>query len=281
VQFEAPHNYNRDSREAVYAWMARWLQNAPADVKREERTFTADPLPDLLVFHHRPFPAEAMTAAQLTRNWIDMARRQLSTMPLDMRSRLLRLALGYGTPSTAASSAAPSPPSNRGSRRTVLAAGIDETLARQLRSAGFSVQAIDFTPFDNQEAEKIPHFDSYNRTAASQRVADIVEALRASPDAALVASGDHALAGLLATSVEPGRRAVLDVGEFDTTRDAAFVERLYMPGLRKAGDLSTAAEMMGDHVVIHNAGSQFLPSATNVRREQLTARDIIRLLRQR
>jgi dienelactone hydrolase len=281
VQFEAPHNYNRDSREAVYAWMARWLQNAPADVKREERTFTADPLPDLLVFHHRPFPAEAMTAAQLTRNWIDVARRQLSTMPLDMRSRLLRLALGYGTPSTAASSAAPSPPSNRGSRRTVLAAGIDETLARQLRSAGFSVQAIDFTPFDNQEAEKIPHFDSYNRTAASQRVADIVEALRASPDAALVASGDHALAGLLATSVEPGRRAVLDVGEFDTTSDAAFVERLYMPGLRKAGDLSTAAEMMGDHVVIHNAGSQFLPSATNVRREQLTARDIIRLLRQR
>ena len=30
VRFEAPHNYNRESREAVYAWMARWLQNAPA-----------------------------------------------------------------------------------------------------------------------------------------------------------------------------------------------------------------------------------------------------------
>ncbi len=37
VQFDAPHNYNRDSREAVYAWMARWLQKAPADVQREER----------------------------------------------------------------------------------------------------------------------------------------------------------------------------------------------------------------------------------------------------
>ena len=44
VRFEAPHNYNRESREAVYAWMARWLQNAPADVRREERPFTPDPL---------------------------------------------------------------------------------------------------------------------------------------------------------------------------------------------------------------------------------------------
>ena len=31
VRFEAPHNYNQASREAVYAWMARWLQNAPAE----------------------------------------------------------------------------------------------------------------------------------------------------------------------------------------------------------------------------------------------------------
>ena len=34
VRFTAEHNYNKDSREAMYAWMARWLQNAPADVKR-------------------------------------------------------------------------------------------------------------------------------------------------------------------------------------------------------------------------------------------------------
>jgi dienelactone hydrolase len=56
VQFDAPHNYNRDSREAVYAWMARWLQDAPADVRREERAFTPDPLPDPLVFHERSMP---------------------------------------------------------------------------------------------------------------------------------------------------------------------------------------------------------------------------------
>src|SRR4029453_19167018 len=69
VQFDAPHNYNRDSREAVYAWMARWLQNAQADVRREEKTFTPDPIPDLLVFHGRSMPQHAVTAEQLTTNW--------------------------------------------------------------------------------------------------------------------------------------------------------------------------------------------------------------------
>jgi hypothetical protein len=280
VQFDAPHNYNRDSREAVYAWMARWLQNAPAGVKREERPFTADPLPDLLVFHQRPVPAEAVTAAQMTENWIDAARRRLSSMSLDTRSRLLRLALGFGMPANATKAAAQSR-SARGGRRTVIAAGIDETLTRQLRSAGFTVQTIDFTPFDAQEAEKIPHFDSYNRTAASQRVADIVEALRASPDAALVASGDSALAGLLASAVEPGRRAVLDVDDFDTESDADFVERLYIPGLRNAGDLATAAAIAGDRVVIHNGGEHFTLQGESIKSERLTPRDIITFLRQR
>src|SRR6476659_7975957 len=50
VRFDAPHNYNRDSREAVYAWMARWLQHAPADVRRPEPKIDPDRLTDLLVF---------------------------------------------------------------------------------------------------------------------------------------------------------------------------------------------------------------------------------------
>ena len=30
VRFDAEHNYNqRQSREAMYAWMARWLQQRP------------------------------------------------------------------------------------------------------------------------------------------------------------------------------------------------------------------------------------------------------------
>jgi hypothetical protein len=276
VQFDAPHNYNRDSREAVYAWMARWLQGAPADVKREERAFTPEPLPDLLVFHQRPVPDGAVTAAHLTENWIAAARGQLAALPLDARARALRLALGYGSSSPDAAT-----PAAAGRRRTAIVAGADPALERQLRSAGFVVKAIDFTPFDAAEAEKIPHFDTYNRTAASQRVADIVEALRLAPDAVVVASGDGALAALLASAIEPGRKMVLDVGDFDTTSDAAFVDRLYIPGLRRAGDLSTALALAGDRIAIHNAGGAFTLSGASVRREKLTPREIVALLRQR
>lgn len=272
VQFDAPHNYNRDSREAVYAWMARWLQDAPADVRREEKAFTPDPLPDLLVFHGRSMPQHAVTAEQLTTNWIESARRQLASTPLETRARALRHALGFGL-TERTETKVPAPPRTR----TVIIAGVDEALQRQLRSAGFTVKTIDFTPFDAEEAAKIPMFDTYNRTAASQRVADIVEALRATPGAALVASGDPALAGLLALAIEPGRRAVLDVDTFDATSDAAFVERLYMPGLRRAGDLSTAAALAGDRVVIHNAGEQF--TVSGARKEKLSAREIAALLR--
>ncbi len=98
VRFEAPHNYNQASREAVYAWMARWLQNAPANVRREERSFTPDPLPDLMVFYKRPVPQNAVDAAKLTSNWIAAARRQLSSTPLETRARALRHALGFGPP---------------------------------------------------------------------------------------------------------------------------------------------------------------------------------------
>lgn len=263
VRFDAPHNYNRDSREAVYAWMARWLQDAPADVRREERTFTPNPLPELLVFHGRPMPQHAVTAEQLTTNWIEAAKRQLASTPLETRARALRHALAFAEPGPERSRDA----RTRSRTRTVIAAGIDTGLERQLRSAGFTIKTIDFTPFDAEEAAKIPMFDTYNRTAASQRVADIVEALRAAPDAALVAAGDDALVALLALAVEPGRRAVLDAGSFDAGRDEEFVARLYIPGLRRAGDLATAAALAGDRVVLQKAGSK------------LSAREVVELLR--
>jgi hypothetical protein len=286
VRFDAPHNYNRESREAVYAWMARWLQNAPADARREERTFTPDPLPDLLVFHQRPAPQNAVTEPQLVTGWIDAARRQLSTTSSETRVRALRHALGFGLPARRSDGKADQPavaqsaPAARRSRN-VLVAGNDPALDRELRSAGLTVKAIDFTPFEAEEASKIAHFDTYNRTEAGQRVADIVAAMRALPDATLVLTGDAALAGLLASSLETGRLAILDVGDFDTSSDAAFVERLYVPGLRRAGDLTTAANAAGDRVLIHNAGERFTLSGAKVRRERLKPREIVAMLRGR
>ena len=132
-----------------------------------------------------------------------------------------------------------------------------------------TLRPIAFTPFDAQAAAKIPQFETYNRTAASQRVADIVAAMRVSPGAAIVASGDAALAAWLAAAVVPGRVAILDVGTFNTSTDNDFLDRLYVPGLRRAGDLETASALAGNGLVVHNTAD----------RAKLTPRDIVRLLK--
>jgi hypothetical protein len=274
VQFEAPHNYNRNSREAVYAWMARWLQNAPADVKRPERSFTADRLPDVLVFHGRALPSNALTADALTAAWIGAAQRQLASTPPDTRAAALRHALGF-----AGETAQPAPPPNARSRRSVLLATTDADLERELRRRHVAARTVPFAPFDRAAAGKVNHFETYNRTAASQRVADIVAALRQDPGAVLVASGDAALAGLLALAIVPGREAILDVGEFDTSSDAGFDERLYIPGLRRAGDLQTAASMAKGRIVVHGAGPRFQVAGLTPRPQRLTAREIVAMLR--
>jgi hypothetical protein len=277
VRFQAEHNYNRDSREAMYAWMARWLQHAPADVQRPERPFTPDPPPDLLVFYERPLPSGAVTAAEFTNNWIGAAKRQLATTPLETLGRALGHALGFGEISQQ-----PEASPMKGRLRTVLIAGTDAGLEREIRAAGFTVKTIPFTPFDADAASKIRHFETYNRTAASQRVADFVLEMRAHPDAAIVASGDAALAGMFAAAIAPARLAILDVGAFDTSSDPDFVERFYVPGLRRAGDFTTAARLAGDRIVIHNAGERFALNGAppiDVQRTKLSPRDIVSLLR--
>src|SRR2546429_6890393 len=50
-----------------------------------------------------------------------------------------------------------------------------------------------------------------------------------------------ALAGLLAAAIVPLPRAVLSVNGFDTSSDEAYLKHLYIPGLRRAGDMQTAA----------------------------------------
>jgi hypothetical protein len=276
ARFDADHNYNRESREAMYAWMARWLKQAPADVRIAERSFTPEAPADLLVFHQRPLPPNAVTAEQLTRHWTETAKQHLATTDVKTLGRALHHVLGFGDVRTVPSGSVAS-----SQERTVLLAGTDATLERQLRDAKLTVRPIVFTPFDGPGAEKIRHFETYNRSAAAQRVADIVAAVRAHPRAALVASGDAALAALLAAAVAPPRIAVLDVGDFDTSGDADYVDRLYIPGLRRAGGLQTAAALAGDRVMIHNAGRRFALAAPKLQHEPLTADQIVRLISRR
>jgi len=276
VQMQAEHNYNRQSREAVYAWMARWLKNAPADVQVPEKPFAPDPLRNLLVFLARSLPEHAVTAAQLTETWVASAKRQLTESdPPTLRAALLH-ALSLDPLSTDAVRPA------RGRDRTksqpvVVLASEDPDLARALRRAGLPLRRVSFTPFDAEAASKVAHFDTYNRPPAAQRVADIVRALSEAPRAILIADGDAALPALLAQAIAPVRSVIVDVGEFDNSSDEAFLNRLYIPGLRRAGDLQTAVSMSTARIVIHGAGSRFHLEGPRIEARKLSVREIVRL----
>lgn len=271
VRFDAEHNYNRDSREAMYAWMARWLKNAPADVGVPEREFRIERVPDLLVFYGRPLPDGALTREQFTDAWIAAATRQLKDSNPETRQAALRhaLALEPRAPVTDAPLRS----------KTVIFAGDDAPLEAALTRAGFTLRRIAMTPFDAAAAAAISQFETYNRTAASQRVADIVRAIDENPNATLIARGNAALAAILALAIAPVGRAILDVEQFDNSSDDAFVERLYIPGIRRAGDLQTAVSMASGTVVIHNAGSRFRLGRVRIEPRKLTADEIRGLLK--
>jgi dienelactone hydrolase len=271
VRIDAPHNYNKESREAMYAWMARWLQHAPADVRRPEGTLRPDSITDLLVFYGRPMPDTAVTAAVLTEQWIASAKAQLAVTDRAALAGALRHALGFGAePAATAPAASPQ-------RRTVLLAGEEPEVEAALRRAGADVRRVVFTPFDAEAAAKVSHFETYNRTAAGQRVADIVAALRQSPSPVIVARGDYALAALLATAVLPVHRAVLDIGRFDASSDADFLEHVNIPGLRRAGDFQTAASRAGGEVIVHDAGPGFRVDGLVVQGEKLSTSRVVAL----
>ena len=273
VRVNAPHNYNRESREAVYAWFARWLKGAPADVKVTEQEFRPDPLPELMVFANRARPDGVVTMEQLAENWIASARRQLNEANRESARSAFLHALGFERQLTTRLDSSSKP--------VIVLATENAEIEKAVARAGLAVRRVAFTSFDAQAAAAISHFETYNRTAASQRVADLVNALSNEPNAILVADGEAGLTGLLAAAVAPVSRAILDVGRLDLSSDAAFLDRLYIPGIRRAGDLRTASAMAKGSLVVHNAGDRFSLEGRVVHAEKLTPEQIIQLLKKR
>ncbi len=77
VQIDAPHNYNQQSREAVYGWFARWFLNRAETTPIKERNVSIPSLPELLVFDNRPRPENELDEEQLTQSLIEQRKLQL------------------------------------------------------------------------------------------------------------------------------------------------------------------------------------------------------------
>ena len=296
AHFDAPHNYNKDSREAMYAWFGKLF--GASDVK--EQSWSAEKDEDMLVFAHEPRPSNALDGEKFIQSWIQAAKDQLEKMrPHDAKSlRAFRQAYGpalahslavefpkdvrdedrgfsdfegYAVKKLVIGSAIPAllftPDSPMGA--TLLAhehgkdALLDSPLLKELLSRGQMVLTIDsFNTGEHVASSEQPQykfFDTYNRTDTANRVQDILTALSylesQGKPVNLVGVGDAGLWCMLARAFAPGvSKTVIDASGFDNTDDQAFVERLYVPCLRRAGDFRTAGSLIAPgKMLIHNA----------------------------
>lgn len=256
VQFAAPHNYNKDSREAVYAWMQRWLQNGHDAPKIEEPPVPPIKREDLAVWtDDHKLPATAADAEKVKAFLRERVTAQLAALrPKDGASlkkyrdlmepawrQLLTVKTGapVGTP---------------GSRKVTVVVGTNPDAAAPYKDAALArgdrfVWVDVGTPHKPEEpaggdaTQRKTFPATFYRTELSRQVQDILDML-ASPavagDAAkvrLVGLGDAALPVLLAKAAGgSAARTALTIVDLSSI-DAPNAH----PGLARLGGWTGAA----------------------------------------
>ena len=270
-QFDAPHNYHRESRIAVYRFFAKHILQDPNWAQYTEKPIRQEKLPDLMVFHGRPLPDNAIKLDQLFDQWIAAAKKQNAEMrdPDQFRERLF-YSIGASWPAkveaeiagdrvalTRAGQGDRVPgiwlPKSKTSATLVVhpdgaAAARDSAAAKQAMAAGRSVLLIDafqtgtaVAPRDRSQR----YFLTFNRSEDANRAQDIVTAL-----AFLKQNGatDVRLSGVDKAAVWATFAAALantdlkldaPLGAFQGA-DEDFIRDFFVPGIQRAGGLQAA-----------------------------------------
>ncbi len=307
AQFDSPHNYHKESREAVYGWFAHWLQGRAEVTPIKEKSSSIPTLTELLVFYGIPRPNNELTENQLTESLIEARKKQFqAALPTDAAS-LEKFRKQYGTAlkyslmaeyprSEDLVSMVRNPPGitmisrrNKGDLISlkivkstakkkldsyVLLASPDseytsgaKELIDQLLKEGHNVAFLTCFPGRNigEEADKYKFLTTYNRTDQANRMQDILTAIaylnknKGTAKLSVIGLKDAGLYALLARGLAPNiDRMIVDAAQFDNSGEADFLQRLAIPGIRSAGDFTTAVALSAlNSLLIHNTGERF------------------------
>jgi dienelactone hydrolase len=258
---QAPHNYNKANREAVYAFFGLHVLGESDGAKLKEKNYTAERPENLLALHNRTLPDNAITFAQLFDEWKRIAEAQTS----DSRARLTaalsaewpqkvqsegtgdRIALGRagrGDRVPAIWLKGSNPPalvvSSDGAEAARQSREVD-----QLRRAGRAVLLIDAFQTGSAVAPRNRNarmFLTFNKSDDANRVQDILTALAwlNQPRTRLVGLGKAAVWCLFAAAVAPMPVDLqADVSAFHGT-DEEFAAQFFVPDIQRAGGLAAA-----------------------------------------
>jgi dienelactone hydrolase len=329
-QFDYGHNYNQDSREAMYRWLGHWLGNLPDWQQLKEMPFQVEKTEDLEAIQAHKLPENAVTAEQFETYLVTkekdfvtrMQPAQANQLP-DFNQKmgyLFREALdfsqypsgklvkkvvqerGQGTLFLDAfqidlfafgTESGPEmiptlqfrPPNANSNKAVLLVSGRGKhdffnfetaqpvSLVSDLLKLKIPVFAIDTYGTGEHllvtqpvaREDQVKNFTTFNLPDLTLRVHDIISALRylkqqGFENISLLGAGDAGLWCLLAVGLAPelADQLICDANQFENDNDTAFLQKLNISGIRKAGDVTTAAARFAPRpLVIFNTGSQF------------------------
>lgn len=257
VQIDAPHNYNKASREAVYKFFGKQVLGDGDGAKFVEKRIRQEKLQDMMVFSGRALPANALNLSQLLAQWVAAAKKETAA-ETDTNILRERMAVALGTQWPARVEA-----QMTGSAVVLTRAGQgDRVVGTYAKGKGGAVLQVGGTgrmdgrtrltiePFPaggrDREAR---YFLTFNRSDDANRVQDIVTAVAwlrqlGEKDITVVGTGKAAVWATFAAAVLPEAvKLEAPLGAFRGT-DQDFVESLFVPGIQKAGGLGAALRLL-------------------------------------
>ena len=310
-QFDSPHNYHKDSREAVYAFFGKHILGIADPAPFAERASRPEQLSSLLYLWGRTLPEGAIGFNELLRQRIAASEADtLKLAPTDAKSlsaaknafvERLGLALLAEVPSPGSvvmqplddgelllgrervGERIPARFLNADSSKSLptlivhadgKAAAERSEIGRTLIARGVPVLMIDAFQTGSAVADRDiagagrnseRYYHVFNRSDDANRIQDILTAaafLRGHREAGgvrLVGIGRAGLWTLLAAALDGGVQSIAaDVDGFDAATDSEYVEGLFIPGLRRAGDFRAVAALVSDRgLLLHNAHEGF------------------------
>ena len=281
-QFNYQHNYNVESREAMYAWFGKWFLKDENPKHFKEKPFQADVKAMHIWTAKHPMPANALKEPELIQAMIDDSEKQLASLwPQDSSS--LKKFKTEMQPALSESLYAAYPQNrqytNVQKREAViiiaspeerdLAAALGKAIAGKNMTGRVMVYDPPASPAGGYWNE---FYTTYNQTPLGARVQQIID-LVADAEAGgaskidLIGLGQGGIWTLLARGLVPDRsgitiRTVVDAGGFAGDSDETYLAGPYAPGLRRAGDVRTAAMLAAPSpLCLFNTGNSFKTEA--------------------
>ncbi len=290
AHIDAEHNYNRQSREAVYRFFAKRMRMGLDPVDLIDKPFEPLSAQDLLAFPEGAPPRGAPDLPELFKRWKVAARMQIEeAADLNDLRQQVQYALGTEWPAQIESAVDGSHlvlsrpgkgdrveaywiPGKGNPVLLVHPNGIDfalkTALADQIVRSGRPLLLIEpfrSAPARTQNYQARQYFLSYNQTDGVNRAQDVLTALaflrsHTRGKLELIGVGDAGIWCLFAAAVAPVEIELLaDLAGFSGS-DTDFRDRFFVPGIQRAGGLQAALRLVNNFRAVFPARRELFES---------------------